>query len=158
MTRVLATGTFDILHPGHLRYLEEAKKLGDELWVIVARDVNVKHKPKPIMPERHRLRMISSLQIVDKAVLGSRKDIFLPLKKIKPDIIAIGADQNFDVKELEIELKKRGINTKVVRIKKYDPDPLCSSGKIIKRVAERYDTKFKKTKRRWRLWSLKSLK
>jgi FAD synthetase len=38
MVRILATGTFDILHPGHLRYLSEAKELGDELYVIVARD------------------------------------------------------------------------------------------------------------------------
>ncbi len=51
MVRVLATGTFDILHPGHLRYLSEAKALGDELYVIVARDSMVKHKPKPIVPE-----------------------------------------------------------------------------------------------------------
>lgn len=155
MTRVLATGTFDILHPGHLRYLEEARKLGDELWVIVARESNIKHKPEPIMPEKHRLKMISALKIVDRAVLGSKKDMLEPLRKIKPDIIAIGADQHFDVKELEAELKKRGINAKVVRIKKYDADPLCSSGKIIKRVAERYDTKFKETKKRWRLWKLK---
>jgi FAD synthetase len=155
MTRVLATGTFDILHPGHLRYLEEAKKLGDELWVIVARESNIKHKPKPIMPEKHRLKMISALKIVDRAILGSKKDMFEPLRKIKPDIITVGADQHFDVGELEAELKKRGINAKVVRIKGYDPDPLCSSGKIIKRVAERYDTKFKETKKRWRLWNLK---
>jgi FAD synthetase len=48
--RVLATGTFDLLHPGHLFYLEQSKALGDELVVIVARDANVKHKPRPIIP------------------------------------------------------------------------------------------------------------
>ncbi len=53
--RVVATGTFDLLHPGHIYYLEESKKLGDELWVIVARDMNVKHKPRPIIPEEQRL-------------------------------------------------------------------------------------------------------
>jgi cytidyltransferase-like protein len=57
--RVVATGTFDILHPGHIYYLEESRKLGDELWVIVARDANVKHKPHPIIPEEHRLQMVS---------------------------------------------------------------------------------------------------
>ena len=51
MKWVVATGTFDILHPGHLFYLEESKKLGDELWVIVARERNVMHKPRPVVPE-----------------------------------------------------------------------------------------------------------
>ena len=51
MRRVVATGTFDLLHPGHVFYLEESARLGDELHVIVARDVNVRHKPKPIVPE-----------------------------------------------------------------------------------------------------------
>ena len=56
--RVVATGTFDLLHPGHLYYLEESKKLGDELWVIVARDANVRHKPRPITEDSmgHRLK------------------------------------------------------------------------------------------------------
>jgi FAD synthetase len=145
MKRVLATGTFDILHPGHLRYLEEARKLGDELWVIVARDVNVRHKPKPVLPESHRLRMVRALKVVDHAMLGSRRDIFEPLKRIKPDVIALGPDQRFTVSQIRKELRKRGINSKVVRIKKYDPDPLCSSGKIIERVAGRYMNEKKKT-------------
>ena len=59
--RIVATGTFDILHPGHLFYLEESKKLGDELFVIVARDANVKHKPRPIIPEDQRLAMVAAL-------------------------------------------------------------------------------------------------
>ncbi len=75
MTRVLATGTFDLLHPGHLLYLERSKKLGDELVVIVARDVNVKHKPKPIVPEDQRLKMVQALKVVDLAILGDEKDI-----------------------------------------------------------------------------------
>ena len=51
---VVATGTFDIIHPGHIRFLEEAKKLGDYLIVIVAREKNVRHKPKPVIPEEQR--------------------------------------------------------------------------------------------------------
>ncbi|MBU4453821.1 MAG: adenylyltransferase/cytidyltransferase family protein, partial [Euryarchaeota archaeon] len=98
MVRVLATGTFDILHPGHLRYLSEAKALGDELYVIVARDSMVKHKPKPIVPEAQRLAMVQGLGVVDKAMLGSEVDIFEPLREIMPDIIAIGKNQHFDEK------------------------------------------------------------
>ena len=54
LDRVVATGTFDLLHPGHVLYLERSRALGDELVVIVARDVNVRHKPKPVLPEEQR--------------------------------------------------------------------------------------------------------
>lgn len=135
--RVLATGTFDILHPGHLLYLEEAKKLGDELFVIVARESMIKHKPKPIIPEEQRLAVVRALRMVDKAVLGSEEDIFEPLREIEPDIIALGKNQFFNEKELENLLKARGINAKVVRIQSFENCELCSSGAIIKRIIER---------------------
>lgn len=137
MVRVLATGTFDILHPGHLLYLSEAKAFGDELYVIVARDSMVKHKPKPIIPEKQRLAMVQALRIVDKAVLGSEKDMFEPLREIKPDIIALGKNQHFDEKDLEAQLKAHGIKSKVVRIKSFEECELCSSGAIIKKIIER---------------------
>jgi FAD synthetase len=135
MVRVLATGTFEILHPGHLLYLEEAKKLGDELFVIVARDVNVKRRKRtPIIPEEQRLKMVSALKVVDKAMLGSEKDIYKPLYSIKPDIIAIGYDQDFDEGELERELRKRGFNSKVIRIKKHNSNAFCKAEEIIKHI------------------------
>jgi len=136
MVRVLATGTFEILHPGHLLYLEDAKSLGDELYVIVARDKNVKHKPKPIISEYQRLKMISSLKIVDKAILGNENDMFESLKDINPDIIVLGYDQHFKEEWLRKELDKRGINAKIVRAKKYLDCDLCSSGKIRKKIYE----------------------
>jgi FAD synthetase len=133
MVRVLATGTFEILHPGHLLYLEEAKKLGDELFVIVGRDKNVrKRKRTVIIPEEQRLKMISALKVVDNAILGSEKDIYEPLYELKPDIIALGYDQDFDERELERELRKRGFNSKVVRIKKHNSNRFCKSEEIIK--------------------------
>ncbi|HEX7515581.1 MAG TPA: adenylyltransferase/cytidyltransferase family protein, partial [archaeon] len=96
MIRVLATGTFDILHPGHILYLKKARELGDELFVIVSRDSMIKHKPKPILPEQQRLQVIKALEMVDFAELGSERDIFEPLTLIKPDIVALGFDQYFD--------------------------------------------------------------
>jgi FAD synthetase len=138
MVRVLATGTFDILHPGHLLYLSKAKSLGDELYVIVARDSMIKHKPKPIIPEAQRLAMVNSLHMVDNAQLGSEKDIFEPLCRIKPDIIAIGKNQFFDEKKLESELKDHGINAKVVRIQSFQECELCSSAAVIRKIIERY--------------------
>lgn len=138
MTRILATGTFDILHPGHIYFLTQARALGDELFVIVARDSNVTHKPKPIVPEEQRLEMVSALGIVDKALLGSEKDIFEPLKQIRPDIIALGYDQRFDAEILGKELDKRGLPANVVRIPLSKECPLCSTGAIIKEVLKRY--------------------
>lgn len=138
LTRVLATGTFDILHPGHVYFLTQAKALGDELFVIVARDSNVTHKPKPIIPEEQRLEMVNALGAVDKAILGSEKDMFEPLKEIRPDIIALGYDQRFDAEILEKELIKRGLPAKVMRIPLSKECPLCSTGTIIKEVLKRY--------------------
>jgi FAD synthetase len=135
MVRVLATGTFEILHPGHLLYLEEAKKLGDELFVVVARDSTVKQRKRtPIIPEEQRLRVVSALKMVDKAILGSEKDMFEPLYSIKPDVIALGYDQAFDEEKLEQELNKRGFHSKVVRIKKHNSNAFCKAEAIIKRI------------------------
>ena len=137
MIRVLATGTFDLLHPGHLTYLKECKALGDELYVIVARDSMIRHKPKPVIPEAQRAEMINALKMVDKAILGSEEDIFAPIMEIKPDIIALGYDQHFDENELKNELHKRGFCARIVRIGKAEPCALCSSAKIVKKIIER---------------------
>jgi FAD synthetase len=137
MVRVLATGTFEILHPGHLLYLEEAKKLGDELFVIVGRDVTVrKRKRTPIIPEEQRLKMVSALKVVDKAMLGSENDIYEPLYTIKPDIIALGYDQGFDEEELERGLRERGFNIQVIRIKAHNSNAFCKAEAIIRRIME----------------------
>ena len=132
--KVVATGTFDILHPGHIRFLKEAKALGDELIVIVAREKNVRHKPKPIIPEEQRRRVVEAIKYVDKAILGDEEDMFKPIMEIKPDVIVLGYDQHFNEKWLEEELKKRNLNCKVIRIKAKEECEYCSSAKIIKRI------------------------
>ncbi len=136
MTRVLATGTFDLLHPGHLLYLESSKKLGDELVVIVARDVNIKHKPQPIVPEDQRLKMVQALEVVDLAILGDENDIFRPIEQLQPDIITLGFDQHFDPVTLEKEMARRNLRPKVVRVTTQDSCDLCSSRKIVAKVLE----------------------
>ncbi len=138
MVKVLATGTFDILHPGHILFLNKARELGDELYVIVARESMVRHKPKPVIPEEQRLKMVNALKVVDNAVLGSEKNMFEPVMEIRPDIIALGYDQTFDILKLENELRELKINAKVVRINDSKTCPLCSTGKIIKKILERY--------------------
>jgi FAD synthetase len=138
LVRVLATGTFDILHPGHVLYLSRARELGDELYVIVARSSMVRHKPKPVIPDEQRLKMVSALKVVDWAVLGSESDMFEPIRDIRPDIIALGYDQTFDIERLQRELNEHNIGARVVRISDSKTCPLCSTGKIIKKVIERY--------------------
>jgi FAD synthetase len=78
--RVIAQGTFDILHPGHVHYLEEAAAMGDELHVIVARRSNVTHKARPILPDEQRRDMVAALATVDEAHLGHPEDSFVPIE------------------------------------------------------------------------------
>ena len=135
--RVVATGTFDLLHPGHIYYLEESKKLGDELFVIVARDSNVKHKPRPIIPEEHRLQMVAALKSVDHAILGDKTDMFRPIEEIHPSIITIGFNQMFKEEALKEQLASRNLSAEVVRIGKLIDGELCSSRLIVQRVIEK---------------------
>ena len=137
MTRVLATGTFDILHPGHILYLRKAKELGDELFVIVSRDSMVQHKSRPILPEQQRLQVVQALEVVDHAELGSERDIFEPLKLIEPDIIALGFDQYFDENELQEDLEKRHIPSKVIRLRNHDSGNLSGTEDIIREIIKR---------------------
>ena len=134
----MATGTFDLLHPGHILYLERSKALGNELAVVVARDVNIKHKSKPVVPETQRLKMVQALKVVDLAVLGQELDIFKSIELLKPDIITLGFDQHFDPALLEAELSRRGLRPKIVRIEANEACDLCSSRRIVARVLERY--------------------
>jgi len=137
MVRVMASGVFDIIHLGHLHYLEESKKLGDELVVVVATDTTVrKRKHEPITPEKMRCELVSSLKPVDKAVLGREGgDIFEIVRELRPDIITLGYDQPFDQQNLEKELAKRGLKVKVVRMPHLDHD-LDGTRKIISKIIE----------------------
>lgn len=138
MKRVVATGTFDLLHPGHLYYLEESRSLGDELYVIVARDANVRHKPKPVINEDQRLKMVAALKPVDHAVPGDLHDMFRPIREISPAIITIGFNQHFDEANLVGELQARGISADVVRVGQYPGDSCSSTSRIIRKILGQY--------------------
>jgi FAD synthetase len=138
MTRVMATGVFDILHSGHLRYLQEAKVLGDELVVVVATDATVRReKHEPITPESMRLELVQALKPVDRAILGREGDMFEIVKEVSPDIIVLGYDQAFDENKLQADLARRGLKAKVVRLSKYGED-LNGTRKIIKKIIDWY--------------------
>lgn len=125
--KVLTAGTFDIIHPGHIALLIEAKRIaGDEgeLVVIIARDSNIlKFKGrKPILKEDERLFVVKNLKPVDKAVLGDEKDILRPIVEEKPDIIVLGYDQWAEEEWLREELRKRGINAEIIRLGKFSSE------------------------------------
>ncbi len=134
----MATGVFDILHPGHLHYLEEARKLGDELVVVVATDKTVRErKHDPITPEEMRLKMIQNLRPVDRAVLGKDGNIYDIVREVKPDIIALGYDQTHDPEVIKKELADFGMSVEVVRLAQFDHD-LSGTRKIIQKVIDWY--------------------
>lgn len=138
---VVAQGTFDLIHPGHVHYLREAAAMGDELHVIVARRQNVTHKDAPVLPNRQRRDVVSALDPVDEALVGDDEDIFTPIEEIDPDIIALGFDQHHDADAIRRALAERGIDCEVRRAssreKKYEGEVL-STGTIIERVLDRF--------------------
>jgi len=141
MVKVMATGTFDLLHPGHIYYLKEAKKLGDTLVVVVATDSTVrKLKHEPINPEEIRLNMIKELRIVDEVYLGHEDDMYKIVKEIKPDIIALGFDQIHNENKIKSELNKRKINTRVVRLSEFKGgSDLEGTRRIISKIISAYE-------------------
>jgi FAD synthetase len=141
--RVVAQGTFDILHPGHVHYLSEAAARGRTLHVIVARSGNVTHKPAPVVPDRQRREMVAALGVVDEARLGHPEDIFVPIERLDPDCIVLGYDQHHDPDAIREALSARGIDCAVERASARDASDgseLLSTGDIVDRVLERRGT------------------
>jgi len=141
---VLASGVFDLLHLGHVKFLEEAKHTGGEnaeLIVVIARDSTVEQTKgrKPIMPEDQRRALVESLKVVDIAVLGFESlDIAEVVAKIKPDIIALGYDQEKMVQDVKAYLKTHNLPVEIVRIGKFGEDALDSSSKIRQKIVEKF--------------------
>lgn len=115
-TIVFAAGSFDGLHPGHLRFLEFARKQGSELRVVVARDSSAKtvRGHAPVFAEKERLALVRSLKVVHDAFLGSRKSWFESVRKANPDVIVLGHDQKIDLSKLEKFIQENGLKTKKI--------------------------------------------
>ncbi|MCK4477771.1 FAD synthase [Candidatus Bathyarchaeota archaeon] len=141
---VLTAGVFDLLHLGHVKFLEEAKKMGGknaELIVIVARDKTVKNRKgeKPVMSENQRRALVESLEVVDEAILGYEKfSIDRVVEKIKPDIIALGHDQKGIGEIVRKAIMNKSLKIKVVKIGKFSEDELNSSSEIKRKIIQLY--------------------
>ena len=139
---VLASGTFDLLHLGHVKFLEEAKEQGGdnaELIVIVARDSTViaRKEKKPIMPEDQRRALVESLKVVDEAILGWKNfSIEKVIDKINPDVIAIGHDQDGIENQVKKAIKEKNVKIKIAKIGRYGKRELDSSSKIMRKIIE----------------------
>ncbi|MBL6883298.1 MAG: FAD synthase [Candidatus Thalassarchaeum sp.] len=137
MVRVMAVGVFDLLHAGHLHYVEQAKSLGDELIVVVAHDDTVrKQKHEPVTNQELRRRMVEGLKPVDTAIVGNppSEPIFDILNIVKPDIIALGYDQKHSRDSIKSGLEDNGWGqVQVIRVEGL-ADDLDGTRKIIARI------------------------
>ena len=129
MVKVLVFGSFDLLHEGHKHFFNEAKKLGNTLYVVVARDSSIKsfkgHESN--FNEDVRVEHIKKLEIVDDVRLGYEGDKWKIIEEIKPDIIALGYDQDSYTKGLEKGMRDKNLKVKIVRLGSYMPEKYKSS-------------------------------
>ena len=133
---VTTNGVFDILHLGHVKYLEEAKKLGDVLIVGVNTDASVKKNKgdkRPINDQKSRLGVLAGLESVDYVFLFDEKDPRIWLDKIKPDIHAKAEDYRLSqIIEKEVVEQNKGKVVIVKMVKGY------STTSLISRILEAY--------------------
>ena len=131
-TVVFTNGVFDLLHPGHVRYLREARALGDALIVGVNSDRSVrsnKGPDRPINPERERAEVLLALDSVDAAAIFDEETPQAIVSAIKPDILVKGADWGPDNIVGRDVVEARG--GRVVRI---ELTPGCSTTALIDKV------------------------
>jgi FAD synthetase len=139
---VLATGVFDILHPGHIKFLEESKKAGGpraKLIVVVARDKTVLKRKgrRPVLPESDRRQIVAALKPVAQAFLGHEDvDFLTTLRELQPEVVCVGYDQN-DIKvSVGRIVKAQHLPIRIVQLPKYGIDGLNSSTGVKRRVVK----------------------
>ena len=139
---VLATGVFDLLHLGHLRFLEESKRsggTGSRLVVVVARDKTVRRRKDkgPVYPEDQRRELVGALRVVDRAILGHEEfDLLGILKEVKPGVVCVGYDQREIGRAVARVIRQQGLPIRVVRIRRFGPIGFNSSTRVKFRVAK----------------------
>lgn len=121
-------GTFDIVHHGHLSLFLQAKKQGDYLIAVVARDARaekIKEK-KLVYTEKERKTFLKAIRYIDEVVLGDTKNVYAVIKKMKPESIVLGYDQYQFTDKLKEKIQEFGLKTKIVRAKSHKPLSLKS--------------------------------
>jgi cytidyltransferase-like protein len=121
MKKIMVFGTFDRLHKGHIHFFKQARKYGDFLIAVVARDKNVKIIKGKLPRDQEKIRLSNVKKFADKAILGSLKKGYDHINKLKPDRICLGYDQEADLKKLK-EFK-----IPIKRLKSHKPHKYKSS-------------------------------
>jgi cytidyltransferase-like protein len=121
---VMMGGAFEIIHPGHVQALSEARRLGNTLVVVVATDGSVeKNKGRPpVTSQALRVGLVSSVRQVDLALPGNKGSIYDILLRIRPDVVALGYDQRHNGDEIAQEAARRGIHVRIARLGTQIPD------------------------------------
>jgi len=130
MKKILLFGTFDGVHEGHRVLFAQAKKLGDEVMVVVARDETVGQVKKrlPNNSEDKRLEDVLQQDDVSQARLGvTDGDKYAVIGEYAPDIILLGYDQKVFTENLETVIAGYGLDTKIKRASAYMPEKYKSS-------------------------------
>jgi FAD synthetase len=125
---VMLAGTFDILHPGHESLIKQAAKHGNVI-IVIARDSSVLAiKGRfPVNKERERVKNLNRHGLAKKVVLGRKKEHYKTILRIKPDILALGYDQQVDQRALTTFIKQHNLKTKIIRLKAFRPRMYKSS-------------------------------
>lgn len=132
----MASGVFDLIHPGHISYLQQARSFGDELIVVVACDETVRRrKHEPITPDYMRAKVVENLKPVDRAIVGKNSgNIYETVAEVGPDVIVLGFDQTFDEKELEEKLAAHGLGDIKVKRATETADDLNATRRIVEKI------------------------
>ena len=127
--RVMVFGTFDGLHEGHRDLFAQAKRHGDTLIVIVARDTTVEKVKgrKPRAEENERLAAVKMDASVSDAYLGNTGEVYQVITDHKPDTICLGYDQQAFTAELADWLVKQYRSIPIIRLTAFHPDKYKSS-------------------------------
>jgi len=128
---VMMGGAFEIIHPGHIHTMSEARRLGNTLVVVVATDESVRRSKgrDPVTGQDLRVKLVSSVRLVDLALPGNKGSIFDILPRIMPDVVAVGYDQRHDPNEIVKEAARRGLVITAERLN--TPLPDLKSSKIL---------------------------
>ena len=127
---VMVFGTFDIFHKGHENFLRQARRYGDYVMAVVARDKTVRKikKQEPRNSEKERAKILRESSLINEVILGSLGDKYSAIKKYKPNAICLGYDQINFTRELGRKLKELGLDeTRIIRLKSYYPSKYKSS-------------------------------
>ena len=114
---VLANGCFDLLHVGHVRYLQSAKSLGGRLVVAVNSDASarkLKGEGRPLMPASERAEIIASLSGVDAVVIFEEPDVRSLIRELRPEVQAKGSDYTRDSVPERDEVLRYGGHVEIV--------------------------------------------